>query len=44
MNMQVRRAELGEASTIAKVLYQAFVEYEPLYTREAFVATTPTTE
>lgn len=42
--IQVRRALIGEASAIADVLHQAFVEYEPLYTHEAFSATTPTAE
>ncbi|HVZ38064.1 MAG TPA: GNAT family N-acetyltransferase [Candidatus Kapabacteria bacterium] len=35
----VRLAGEGEAGEIASVLYDAFVEYEPLYTPEAFAAT-----
>lgn len=33
-----------EAASIASVLYQAFVEFEPLYTPAAFSATTPTSD
>ena len=29
---------------MAEVLYASFVEYEPLYTRQGFAATTPTAE
>ncbi|MDH7478660.1 MAG: GNAT family N-acetyltransferase, partial [Syntrophomonadaceae bacterium] len=43
-NVQVRQAVIGEASAIAEVLHRAFVEYEPLYTREAFLATTPSAD
>jgi len=43
-NIQVRLAVLGDAATIASILYQAFVEYEPTYTPEAFAATTPTAD
>jgi len=42
--IQVRLAEGNEAASIASILYQAFVEYEPFYTPEAFSATTPTTK
>ena len=35
---------IDEASIISSVLLEAFVEYEPLYTAEAFAATTPTAE
>jgi len=41
-NIQLRLAAVEEASSIASVLYQSFVEYEPAYTPEAFAATTPT--
>ena len=40
----VRLAVFDEASSIASILYQSFVEYESLYTPEAFAATTPTSE
>src|SRR6476660_4479058 len=40
----IRLAAPGDASSIASVLYEAFAEYEPLYTPEAFAATTPTSE
>src|SRR5438105_12598594 len=39
--MQIRRAIPGDAPAIASVLYEAFAEYEPLYTPEGFSATTP---
>ena len=32
-----------DAASIASVLHEAFVEYESLYTREGFAATTPAT-
>jgi ribosomal protein S18 acetylase RimI-like enzyme len=38
----IRIAVIEEAAPIASVLRQAFTEYEPLYTRAAFAATTPT--
>ena len=41
-SLQIRRATADEAVSIASVLHQAFVEYEPLYTAEAFAITTPT--
>ena len=37
----IRRATQHDIATIASVLAQAFVEYEPMYTREGFAATTP---
>ncbi len=43
-NTHIRLAEAYEAASIASVLYQAFVEYESVYTPEAFSATTPATE
>ena len=33
---------MDEATVLANMLYQAFVEFEPLYTPAAFAATTPT--
>ena len=41
-NTQVRFATVDEIESIAAVLHQAFVEYQVLYTPEAFAATTPT--
>jgi len=41
---QVRIAEVGDAAAIAAVLYEAFREFEPLYTAEGFAATTPKSE
>lgn len=38
----VRLAAADEAAAIAALLYQAFLEYEPVYVPEAFAATTPT--
>lgn len=40
-NAVVRLAAANEAVEIAAVLHAAFVEYESLYTREAFASTTP---
>ncbi|MEA2573315.1 MAG: hypothetical protein QOH93_613 [Chloroflexia bacterium] len=37
-------AELEDAPAIAAVLREAFAEYRPLYTQEAYAATTPTGE
>ena len=43
LDVLIRNAALNEASAIASVLRQAFVEYESLYTPAAFAATTPST-
>jgi putative acetyltransferase len=40
--VRIRRAVPDDAFTIASVLYNSFIEYEALYTTEAFAATTPT--
>jgi GNAT superfamily N-acetyltransferase len=40
----IRFADSGEAAAIAAVLYEAFREFEPLYTLEGFAATTPKSE
>ncbi len=40
----IRRAVPDEAPIIARVLYQAFVEFEAQYTPAAFAATTPTSD
>ena len=42
--VRLRRAGLNDTPAIAVVLRAAFAEYEPLYTRAAFAATTPATE
>ena len=43
-NTLVRRAVADETSIIARVLYQAFVEFEAQYTPAAFAATTPASD
>jgi putative acetyltransferase len=40
----IRTAVPPDAAPIAEALLAAFVEYRPLYTTEAFAATTPTAE
>ena len=40
-DISIRLAKHEDAATIASVLSRSFVEYEPLYTREAFETTTP---
>jgi N-acetylglutamate synthase-like GNAT family acetyltransferase len=40
--IQIRMAKAAQVEAIAAVLYEAFAEYESLYTAEAFAATTPT--
>jgi putative acetyltransferase len=42
--INIRRASVDEAEAIAAILYEAFAEYESLYTPEGFAATTPTAE
>ncbi len=42
--VDIRRAELDDAPAIAAILREAFAEYLPLYTEEAFAATTPSSE
>jgi GNAT superfamily N-acetyltransferase len=42
--IEIRLARPEDASSVARVLHEAFVEYESLYTREGFVATTPNVE
>ena len=41
-NVLIRKAFLEEASTIAAILREAFIEHESRYTPAAFAATTPT--
>jgi GNAT superfamily N-acetyltransferase len=42
--IRIRQAGPQDAGTIANVLYESFVEYEGLYTREGFLATTPSAD
>ena len=39
--VQIRRASSQDALSVASVLRKAFAEYEPLYTKEGYEATTP---
>jgi GNAT superfamily N-acetyltransferase len=39
--VEISRATADQAASIAWVLHEAFVEYQPLYTAEAFAITTP---
>jgi GNAT superfamily N-acetyltransferase len=41
LEIDIRLSHPKDASAIAKVLYESFVEYEALYTRQGFAATTP---
>ena len=43
-NVLIRNAVMDEAALIASVLYQSFVEFEPLYTPAAFAATAPSAD
>jgi ribosomal protein S18 acetylase RimI-like enzyme len=43
-NIQIRLAALEDASSIASVLLEAFLEYRPRYTQAGFDATTPNSE
>jgi len=40
----IRNAAIDESPSIASVLRQSFIEYEPLYTPAGFSATTPTSD
>ncbi len=42
--VQIRRADPEDAAVVARVLYESFVEYRPLYTPGGFAATTPGAE
>jgi GNAT superfamily N-acetyltransferase len=42
--IQLRRADPDDATAIATVLYESFVEFKPLYTDGGFAATTPGAE
>lgn len=42
--LPIRTATSADAAPIASVLHQAFIEYEALYTPEAFAATTPSAD
>lgn len=39
--VQIRKATVQDAQVVASVLRQAFAEYERLYTKEGYAATTP---
>jgi GNAT superfamily N-acetyltransferase len=43
-SVHIRMAVPDDAARVASVLSDSFVEYEPLYTREAFAATTPASD
>jgi putative acetyltransferase len=43
-NITIRFATPNDAEAIASLLFESFVEYEPLYTPEGFAATAITTE
>jgi GNAT superfamily N-acetyltransferase len=43
-NITIRFATPNDAKAIASLLFESFVEYEPLYTPEGFAATAITTE
>jgi GNAT superfamily N-acetyltransferase len=42
--LQIQRAMLKDAESIAAVLHASFVEFESLYTPDGFAATTPTSD
>lgn len=44
MSIRINPGTIDQAPSIAAVLRQAFLEYEPLYTPQGFAATTPTAE
>ena len=41
MIIKTRRAVADDAAVVAALIYEAFAEYKPLYTKEGFEATTP---
>ena len=41
---RLRRASAGDAPDVAEILSESFRGYQPLYTPDAFAATTPTSE
>ena len=43
-SVRIRMAVQADAPSIASVLRESFIEYQSLYTREGFAATTPTSE
>jgi len=43
-NVKIRLAVPNDARAISSILTEAFAEYESLYTKKAFAATTPTRE
>jgi hypothetical protein len=42
--IRIREALPQDAGAIAKLLYDSFAEFEGLYTREGFAATSPTSD
>ena len=42
--IEIRIAEPGDAPAIASVLYESFIEYEPLYTAKGFAVTTSSSD
>jgi len=40
-DIKIRMAVSENAEAVTALLYEAFAEYEPLYTKEAFAVTTP---
>ena len=42
--LEIRKAVSGEASRVAVVLYESFIEYKSFYSDEAFAVTTPASE
>lgn len=43
-DIQLRIATADDSVSISEVLRESFADYEPLYTREGFAATTPTSD
>ena len=43
-DIEIRMASVDDASAIALILYESFLEYESLYTSEAFAATVLNTD
>jgi GNAT superfamily N-acetyltransferase len=43
-SVEIRRADTSDASTVAKILYETFAEFESLYTVQGFAATTSNAE
>ena len=41
LKIEIRLAVPNDATAISMILAEAFAEYEPLYTKEGYAATTP---